>query len=264
MTTIALLSDIHMRETYRAEITNVLGAVRERLAAHDPAHTFVLGDLIEGGSGAETAREHVRTVGSILDVGPSPVTYLPGNHDVGALSPTELGDILAQDRFYGTVTLDDQPFVYLDSTVEGARARGALGADQRAWLRESVPAGAIVLVHHPVGQFSLADSEWFREFPERAYLWDRKELLELIGTRALATISGHVHRTAYTWFRGLSHVSINAVSKESPNEPVSGTYAILSLGGQPRVTVYRRDTTVASFPLTARRDDTLSRPDPVH
>ncbi|WP_096391813.1 metallophosphoesterase family protein [Halopenitus persicus] len=249
MTTVAIITDIHMRGAYRNDILCTLEDVQSRIIEeHDPEHTFVLGDLIQD-VGRETDRRHLRTVASVLESGHAPVTYLLGNHDTGSLSREEVSDILGQDSFYGRVTVGNYSFVYLNSSQERYGVRGVLGPEQRSWFRGAIPGQSIVLSHHPIGPFSLANNVWFQDFPERALLWDRKELLEILDEDTIATLSGHIHQTERTTFRGLSHISINAFSKEHPDNPISGTYAVLSLEDPLQLTVYREDMRICSYRL---------------
>lgn len=181
MTTVALLSDVHMRDEHAAAVGAELDAVIDELEAAAPARAFVLGDLIEDGASPERDAANVRAVRDRLSAGEFPVTYLLGNHDVENLDRATLSDLLGQGSFRRVERVDGTPFVCLDSTRDGGcGARGALGAEQVAWLRETLPglADPIVLTHHPVGDFDLSGNDWFRRFPERAFLGDRKELLE--------------------------------------------------------------------------------------
>ena len=251
MTDVVFLSDIHLRSERREEVLGALEEIRTRIEAeYDPAHVFVLGDLIEDES-ARPDRRHLRAVRSVLEGGGDscPVTYLLGNHDIGSLSRTQLGEVLGQDRFYGRTTVDGQPFVYLDSTRDAPGPGGAVGPEQLSWLRESVPSGSIVLLHRPVVPFSLADNVWFRDSPEKALLRDRARLLEAIDGDAVGTVSGHIHRTERLRSRGFSHVSINAVSKERPTKPITGTYAVLSLDAPGELTVSHPDATRSFSPV---------------
>lgn len=249
MTTVAILTDIHMRTEHRNDIIETLEVVQSKIFEnHDPLHLFVLGDLIQD-VGPETDRRHLQAVASVLESSGVPVTYLLGNHDTGSLSRDELSEILSQDQFYGRVMIEDHHFVYLDSSQACLRVRGALGPDQRAWLQGKVPEQSIILSHHPIGQFSLTDNVWFGDYPERAILWDRKELFEIIEKNAIATLNGHIHQTERSRFHGLSHVSINAFSKERPDKPVTGTYAILSLNKPVQITEYQVGKEISSFQL---------------
>lgn len=249
MTTIAILTDIHLRREFHDEILSALRSVHSTIQKqHDPDHLFVLGDLIEDAR-AELDRHHVQTVASVLESGEIPVTYLLGNHDAGTLTREDLSGILSQEGFYSRITVGDQPFVYVDSSRDGVGARGVLGPTQRSWLQEAIPEQSIILSHHPLGPFSLGENVWFRDYPERALLWDRKEVLTILEENAIATVSGHIHQTGKTQFRGLSHISINAFSKERPGKPVSGTYAILSVEDSRHLTVYRMEEIVDSFQL---------------
>ena len=251
MTKLALVSDVHMRDDHVDAIGQELEAVLDHLERHyDPAHAFALGDHIEDCGSIKADRENVRRVRSILDDWSVPVTYLIGNHDVEHLTRADLADLLDQDPFYGIERIDGTPFVYLDSTYERVQgSRGRLGPEQLAWLENRLPSlsGAIVLVHHPIGNFDLTNNHWFSEYPERAYLWDRKDALERFtdaGT-VRATISGHIHQTGFDEFQDIPHVSINAFSKELPDVPLTGTYAVLDLDG--RVEIATRHGTVAAY-----------------
>ena len=249
MSELAVLSDIHMRPGYREPVTEALETIRDRLAtAHDVSHTVVLGDLIEDTDDPEMDRENVQSVASLLESGPESVTYLLGNHDIGSLSRSELSELLHQDQFYGRFDIDGTPFVYLDSTVTGAWARGALGTEQLDWVDENLPMDTIVLLHHSVGDFSLAENVFFEEWPERAYLWDRKELLARAGNRIRGTLSGHIHRTEDTTLEGIQHGSIDAISKKATTpEPATPSYAVISLSGPPTVKTYVGSTETASW-----------------
>lgn len=56
-----------------------------------------------------------------------------------------------------------------------------------------------------------------------------------------AVFNGHVHETHHARYRGIDHVTINAVSKETPDVPVTGTYAEVVLDDDLSVTVVEGD-----------------------
>lgn len=224
-----------MRKEYYSEIIDVVHEIKEDLInGSDISHTFILGDLIEDSSPSYD-KEKLSTLCTIFDDWPSEVTFLLGNHDIGTLQKSSVANLLGQELFYGTVVIQEQPFVYLDSTEINVGARGTVGSDQRNWLEKSIPVGAIVLSHHPIGKFNLIDNTWFSDHPERAYLWDRKEVLDIITDTATATLSGHIHQTETTEQQGVRHHSVTSVSKETPNKAVSGNYAILTIEEEPRL-----------------------------
>lgn len=230
MPVVGIISDIHLRQEYNDEIIDALLEIKKVYQSHNEiVHTFVLGDLIQDAT-PKLDRKHLKQVQSIFDDWVSPVTYLLGNHDIGTLSKEDLATILDQQRFYGTVHVDGCPFVYLDSTERGIADRGRIGSDQRTWLANSIPSEAIVLSHHPLGPFSLANNVWFQNYPERGHPWDRKETLGILEGNTRATIGGHIHQKSRSDFCDISHFSVNAVSKETPTTPVSGNYGILSIG----------------------------------
>jgi 3',5'-cyclic AMP phosphodiesterase CpdA len=258
-----------MREGPAATIQAELATIVDRFSdGASPDHVFVLGDLIEHGADAATDREYVDRVHSTLASSAAPVTYLLGNHDVENLDREALSELLTQSTFQGTETVDDLPVVYLDSTrpdVPGAR--GELGTDQLAAVDEFLDdavgndtdgPGALVLSHHPVGPVDLADNAWFSEFPERAYLGDRKELLTTLTRRiddVRATVAGHVHDTQRASFWGLDHVTVGPVSKRRPGDRVTGTYAeVVVEDGTTTVDVRIGDQVRESYTLSAPHD----------
>lgn len=249
---VAILSDIHMRDGYLEEITAELQAVLAEIDRHDPAHAFVLGDLIEDGGSKAADRENVRRVHTLLSDWGVPTTYLLGNHDVELLDKGELGDLLGQQQFYGVVEVGETAFVYLDTAYDALRgAMGRIGVDQLQWLDTQLDAfsDVILLAHHPVGNFDLTENTWFADYPERAYLWERKEVLEALShcDGVHGTISGHIHQTEHTDFWGVSHVSVNAFSKEVPDTPLTGTYGVISLDNTPEIAIQTRSDDGVSY-----------------
>ena len=254
MTRLGLVSDVHAREEEREPVERELEAVVERLEGFDPHRTFVLGDLIEDGATAATDREHVEAVYRIFEGASFPTTYLLGNHDVENLSYPELSEALGGQPRFGHVEVDGTDVVYLDSSAPRlAGARGEVGEEQLAYLEEVLPnlEDAILLVHHPIGYYDIRENVWFGEFPERAFLGDRLELLEVAGEAGTvrATFSGHIHETRHTTFRGIEHAVLNAFSKELPEVPVTGTHAEVVVDERIAVEVYERGRRIESFEL---------------
>jgi 3',5'-cyclic AMP phosphodiesterase CpdA len=254
VTRLAVVSDVHMREGERESIESELRATVERFEAFDPHHAFVLGDLIEDGATATIDRAHVEAVHGMFDDAPFPTTFLLGNHDVENLSRAALAEALDGQRRFVHVEVDGRDVLYLDSSVPRLPgARGEVGEVRLAVLRERLPTveDALLFVHHPIGYYDIRENPWFGEFPERAFLGDRLELLELVaGTSAIrATFGGHIHETRATTFRGLDHAVVNAFSKERPDVPVTGTRAEVVVGSDIEIDVYERDRRVESFVL---------------
>ena len=244
-----------MRAAERDDIERELAAVVERMEGFDPHHAFVLGDLIEDGATPATDREHVDAVVEPFERAAFPTTFLLGNHDVENLSRGTLSEALGGQPRFGHVDVDGLDVVYLDSSAPRLPgARGEVGEEQLEYLREVLPTvtDAILLVHHPMGDYDIRENHWFGEFPERAFLGDRKELLELVeGTGGVrATFGGHIHETGHTRFRGLGHAVVNAFSKELPDVPVTGAHAEVVVDDDAiDVTVFERGRRVASFDL---------------
>lgn len=247
MTTVGILSDVHMRNDHRDAVTETLETIRSRLEQENPAHVFVLGDLIQDSEDSATDREHIARVRELLDG--LPVTYLLGNHDTVTLPRPEIADILGQTEFRGRLDVEGESFVYLDSQQPDQRVVGAVGQSQREWLAETMPTDAIVLVHHPVGPLPIRDNHWFGDSPARAFLADQQAVLDTVCPAARATVCGHIHQTSAVRYRGVSHLSVNAISKELPDKPVTGTWAVLDLEDTLTADVFVRDEHEKSLTL---------------
>ncbi|SDJ50482.1 Calcineurin-like phosphoesterase superfamily domain-containing protein [Halovenus aranensis] len=240
MTTVAILTDVHMREEYRSAVTETLKTIRVRLEQEEPAHVFVLGDIIQDSDDAATDRNHVARVADLLDG--LPVTYLLGNHDTVSLSREDIGEILGQTEFRGRLDTGETPFVYLDTQRPDHRVIGNVGTEQREWLTKALEPGAVVLLHHPAGPAPIADNHWFWDAPARAFLSDQQAVLDVLCPDARATVNGHIHQTSAVQHRGVPHLSVNAVSKEHPDRPVTGTWALLDLDGPLTADLFVRDS----------------------
>lgn len=252
MSSIALLSDVHLRSTELSTLRTELEAYCDVLLAEQPDHLFVLGDLIEDGASPETDREHVQVLSDTLNTVPCPVTCLLGNHDVENLSCKALSSLLGQDQFHGVREVGNTPVIFLNSTREQKEgACGEYGLEQRRWLAECLSQydAPLILSHHPLGNFNLSDNEWFNNFPERAFPVDRRELLVTLKTSRATpvTFCGHIHQTGFSTFHEVPHISLNAFSKETPEKSFTGTHAIVTVDETVTVDVKIRDKTVATY-----------------
>lgn len=251
---LALFPDIHLRDGHMSEIETELRTAIDNASDKGLDHAFVLGDLIEDADSVATDEAHIKRVREIFDDASFPVTYLLGNHDVEVLSRDNLSSLLNQDKFHGVIKAADIPIIYLDSSKEETPgARGELGLEQREWLAD-ICLGydePLILSHHPFGNFDISGNEWFRNYPERAFLSDRKEALDALEEAgpARGTISGHIHQSGFTNFRGMPHVSVNAFSKEVPDKPLTGTYAEVEVDDRISVNVKIRNKTLTSYTI---------------
>jgi len=251
---LALFSDIHLRDGHASEVEAELRTAINNISTQNIDHAFVLGDLIEDADSVATDKRHIKQVRKTFDDASFPVTYLLGNHDVEALSRDDLSSLLNQDKFHGVLKAADIPIIYLDSTKEATPgARGELGPEQRELLADACSEydEPLVLSHHPFGNFDISGNEWYKNYPERAFLSDRKEALDALeeASPARGTISGHIHQSGFTNFRGMPHISVNAFSKEVPDKPLTGTYAEVEVDDRISVDIKIHGETLTSYTI---------------
>jgi len=250
---LGIVSDVHLRSAHETAIRTELAAVVDRFDDWGADRVLVLGDLIED-ENREADRAHVRAVRETLAAADAPVTYLLGNHDVERLSRADLREVLGVERFWGRIEGTD--LFYLDSSApERAGAQGAVGEDQLAWLDRELAdaAGAVVFVHHPLGYRDLSGNAWFASEPERAFCGNKREVNDVLARHDVrAVVSGHVHETAHVRYRGVDHVGVSAFSKELPDVPVTGTYALAVVDDGLAVRVVEGDRTATAFEVPPR------------
>lgn len=217
-----------------------------------PDHVFILGDIIQHSETAREDRRNLNRVANIMEGCSFPVTYLLGNHDVINLTRGEISDILNQPSFFGEVSVEEYSFVYLDSSMRNIKTpSGMIGPEQLAFAEKQLSEAdaPFVLVHHPVGNFDLSENYWFADFPEQAFLCDRKRLLEIMGddSDVISTITGHIHQHQCSEFHGVSNLSVFAFSKETPNKAITGAYAEIVLKESVTADINIRDKTIERY-----------------
>lgn len=255
MTRIGVVAEVHMRSEYANSLVDELEWVADRFERDfEPDHVFVLGDVIQHGTSEAEDVRNVQRVADTFNDRSYPVTYLLGNHDVINLTRQDLESILGQERFYGTVTVGDNAFVYLDSALRNVETpSGMIGPAQLSFVQDAVQRDedVFLLVHHPIGDFDLSDNPWFERFPEQAYLCDRKPLLEIArqAPAVKTTVSGHIHKNEHVEFYDIDHLSIGAFSKETREKPVTGTYAEMVIQDSTDVAVKVGERVVSRYQL---------------
>jgi len=190
--------------------------------------TVHLGDVTVDGLGDPTQFAHVRSISASW---PTPIRYLPGNHDIGDNPPgpsviaKQPLDVTRIDAFRATFGPD-----YWVFDVEGWRVIGLnaqlLGtgltqeAEQWEWLtelaEESRATPVILLLHKPLFQGSAADeAPHHRVVPVAA----RRRLLErLSATDVRVVISGHAHQYWDRAADGTRHIWMPSTAYYLPDE----------------------------------------------
>src|ERR1700694_155109 len=203
------ISDTHLfkdpaRKLWDVAPAPLLARAVDSLIALDtrPAFLLVTGDCSSDGS----ADSYRRLAQKVARLG-VPVHYIPGNHD----DPELMAQILVGRNLNGHHKLTQTfeafgwRFVLLDSSVPG-EDMGALGDEQRAWLRTTLATlphtPTIVVVHHnplPVG------SAWL----DPMMIADANALHAILDTSAQvrAVLFGHVHQVFEMQRNGAQYLS---------------------------------------------------------
>lgn len=240
---IGLVSDVHMRSAYREELTTELSGVVDRFERFDPDLVVALGDIVEDET-AESDHEHVAMVREQLSFGP-PLRMLAGNHDAMNLSLETLRSLFG-NPLGGIVRIEGETLVFLNSAAPRlGNPRGEIDAESLDLLERLDPDEPVtVFVHHPLHYRDLSDSIWWATRPEEAFCGNKTAVNEILEERSVrCVINGHLHDPAHTRYRGIDHVTINAFSKETPDVPITGTYAELEIDETVRI-----ETRVGSEP----------------
>ena len=224
---IILVSDTHLAPTAGAFNDN-WQAVRAFVAAANADLTIHLGDVTVDGPKHPEQFAHVQAISTGW---PTPLRYLPGNHDIGDSPP---GPGLPAQEPLRTDRLEDfrRAFGpdYWMVEAEGWRLIGLnaqlLGTDtteeaaQWSWLEGQLARShgmpALVLLHKPLFQTLPDDEE-----PKRRYVpvAPRRRLYELFAREDLRTvISGHVHQYLDRHIDGVRYVWLPSAAYFMPDE----------------------------------------------
>jgi 3',5'-cyclic AMP phosphodiesterase CpdA len=223
---IVLVSDSHLAPTAGAFNDN-WGAVRAFIAAANADLTIHLGDVTVDGPKHPEQFAHVQ---AISEGWPTPIRYLPGNHDIGDSAPgpgLPSQEPLRTDRIEDFRRAFGADYWALDA--EGWRLLGLnaqlFGSDtaeesaQWSWLQEQMSGSrgvpALVFLHKPLFQTLPSDEE-----PKRRYVpaAPRRRLYELFGADLRAVISGHVHQYLDRRIDGVRYVWLPSTAYFMPDE----------------------------------------------
>jgi 3',5'-cyclic AMP phosphodiesterase CpdA len=190
--------------------------------------TVHLGDITVDGARDPGQFDHARAVTAGW---PTPVRFLPGNHDVGN-NPPGPGLIAAEpfcppslDAYrrafgadYWALEHDDWYLLGLDAQLLGSETRDE--ADQWDWLASRVATSAgrptVLFLHKPLFQTSAADAA-----PHHRYvpLAPRRQLLDLLAVvRLRLVVSGHTHQYRDRAIDGVRHLWLPSTAFFLPDE----------------------------------------------
>lgn len=196
------LTVVHISDVHATADGRLYGAIdgRERLqavanyldtAGVTPEAVVITGDLVQRGEEQTypVLRDALDRFAAEVQV---PVLTVIGNHDAPDAARILPGH---ENGHYRVVTIDDLRFVLLDSSP------GALGAEQREWLADSLRAphgtGTIIALHHPPLGSPLPTMA-------KAGLRDHAEFFDAIeGSDVRAVLAGHFHHPLSATLHGI-------------------------------------------------------------
>lgn len=228
----AIVTDVHLApDSVDALLADFDGTV-ERILSHDPTDIVVLGDAVSGPTRSDDRRLLSRFLDRLEEL-PIPYRFVPGNHDVVNLDPTEFVDLVGNDR-WAIDTASNR--VYLDSSAPHlSGSRGEVGTDQLDALRGAVDEldDAVVFVHHPIHYRPVSDNYWFSKRPEEAFCGDKRfvrEVLSPAADRIAAVVNGHLHAYHDDEVDLIPHFTIDTFNKRPEPTGETGAFALLWSG----------------------------------
>jgi 3',5'-cyclic AMP phosphodiesterase CpdA len=239
---ILLMSDIHITEA-GVDIFGLNPADRFRLCLEDAIehhedarHLFLMGDLTEHGY-----HDEYQILEEMLKRQPFEFTLMLGNHDRRSMFlkafPNLIEGFQQGSKKFGKTTI-----LYLDTLDEDAKNLhgGLLCQERLRWLETNLSSGStqiLILAHHHMltSGFDALDE---------INLLNGRPVAELIAASGCCqmVISGHVHRTLVSTFKGVTHTMIKSPCHQMPmvlgsgglypsvSEP--GGYGVLLLDGE--------------------------------
>lgn len=250
---IALLSDLHVGAGRDETVRDALRSAVTAVDGVDPDLVVVLGDLIQHGADASVDERRLDAVRRELDRLDAPWRAIPGNHDLVNFDAGELEAHL-DAPLWGVD--EERDLVFLNSArTRFANARGVVGEEQIEALSGALDRldDALVFVHHPVHYRDLRGHYWFSERPEEAFCGDKSRLLDRIEAgpdgSVRAVCNGHLHAGDVTRYRGLPHVTVDALNREREPDGETGGYAVVTRGEELTVELRAGDGTETTVRL---------------
>ena len=245
---LGIISDIHMRDEYSEQITESLKTAKENIREFDPDAVAVLGDVIQGGNREEDIK-NIEKVRETLDFS-CDTYYLAGNHDSANLSNSEL-EYFFGNELYSVVDKSETSLLILNTSSPWlSGSRGEVTQEQLEFVKEQMQRNQnfTVLIHHPIHYQDLQDSFWWKNYPERAFCGNKKEINKALRPEKInCVINGHLHKNSKVKYNKTRHITINALSREKPEKPVTGTYAKCKIGDKNRFEIFERDKKIETY-----------------
>ncbi len=222
-----MVADSHLAPEAHAFNRN-WAAVGTFVRASNADLTVHLGDVTVDGLGDPAQFTHVRAISASW---PTPIRYLPGNHDIGdnppgpgvtakhPLDSARIDDFHAAfGPDYWVFDADGWRVIGLNAQLFGTET--VEGMKQWSWLTEVVAESRalplILLLHKPLFQDSPAD-----KIPHHRYVpvVPRRRLFDLLSTACpRAVISGHTHQYCDRTVAGIRHIWVPSTAFYLPDE----------------------------------------------
>jgi 3',5'-cyclic AMP phosphodiesterase CpdA len=224
---IVAVTDSHLAP-HAAAFNDNWHAVRAYVKQVQPDLTVHLGDITVDGVKDPSQFAHVQ---AITAAWPTPLRYLPGNHDIGDNPPGPdlvAGEPLRQSSLdayrtafgqdYWSFTADGWCLLGLDAQLMGTGT--ADEARQWDWLASVLSASAgmpaVLFLHKPLFQGSPTDDRPHHRYVPAA---PRRRLLELLAAvRLHLVVSGHTHQYRDHRVDGVRHVWLPSTAFFLPDE----------------------------------------------
>ena len=236
---ILLMSDLHITKPEvniagLDPISRFYGCLEHASINHpDASHLFLMGDLTHHG-----LYEEYKILKDALDGQPFETTLMLGNHDRRA-SFLKAFPNLSADFQHGSQNFGKTKILYLDTLDENAKIEhsGFICEERMQWLKSELSSAkgpVIILSHHHMLTTDLDGMDEIR-------LINGQEVAKVIVASGCCqmVISGHVHRTIYTTYKGLAHAIIQSPCHQMPlilgpgssslSVPEPGGYGVLLL-----------------------------------
>ena len=213
---VILMSDLHITEP-GTHIVGLDPACRFRrcldhatLHHAEACHLFLMGDLTHHGRDAEYV-----ILREILSAQPFPATLMLGNHDrrgpFAQVFPEHSEAFQHGHQDFGATRI-----LYLDTLDEYApnKHSGLMCAERLSWLQAQLEVSQepmIVLAHHHMLASGFDGMDEIK-------LSNGLAVAEMIAgsNRCQMVINGHIHRTIFSSFKGVSHAMIKSPCHQMP------------------------------------------------
>lgn len=240
---IALISDIHNGDLIECrpgkEALVLMSKFINYCESEGIDYVFELGDRVNNKDRDSDIKNLLATT-DLFNKSSLKVFHAIGNHDIHYMDKKENLSILDMDSSYYSVELEDNQFIFMDSTDEIiGHCGGYISPKQLQWLDLTLAKATkpvIICSHHPLFEQNQDGNPFFRSLPGEYKVMNDIDVIKIIEKykdKIVLLLNGHVHWNYVKRLHfGIPCFSVPSLLENYPlMENAPGNFSVLEIDG---------------------------------